>query len=204
MLTSANKIGYAKQFLMQLVQTVRWHKTMLQLKLPLRFMLVELSASFFFTVILLLLVVLLPNNYKIIKHFLIKKKKKMRKEFDYSSAEISCALFCRRRWKIWFHFWFPDFINPKGPQTCTPSNKACARARTACWLSDTCTCRERSPLLAYKHIDEHLHPICCSIDSSLLQSPGLLHWWRDIKMYALNLCFLLKQSLKACCTLIYN
>lgn len=79
-----------------------------------------------------------------------------------------------------------------------------ARARTACWLSDTCTCRERSPLLAYKHIDEHLHPICCSIDSSLLQSPGLLHWWRDIKMYALNLCFLLKQSLKACCTLIYN
>lgn len=135
MLTSANKIGYAKQFLMQLVQTVRWHKTMLQLKIPLRFMLIELSASFFFTVILLLLVVLLPNNnnndnYKIIKHFLIKKNVNMRKEFDYSSAEISCALFCRRRWKIWFHFWFPDFINPKGPQTCTPSHKAgaCTRA----------------------------------------------------------------------------
>lgn len=55
---------------------------MLQLKIPLRFMLVELSASFFFTVILLLLVVLLPNNndnYKIIKHFLIKKKCKYEK-----------------------------------------------------------------------------------------------------------------------------
>lgn len=47
-----------------------------------------------------------------------------------------------------------------------------ARHSSSC-LRNACARGSEDPFLAYKRIDEHLHPICCSIDSSLFQSPGL-------------------------------